>query len=135
MRHSPASRHLARIALVTAAVLVTAHVSTAVAARYISLVSSSPVKDSHVMTAPREIRLTFSGPVDVKKAGVELLAADNKVISLDSLRAVVDSPRVAVAKIVGPVAGGTYTVKWKATAADGALGSGSFSFMYMASSK
>ena len=124
-----------RLGVLTAAVLGTAHVSTAVAARHIGLASSTPAKDSHVMAAPKEIRLTFSGPVDVKKASVELVAVDNKAITLDSLRAVVDSPKVAVAKVLGTVSGGTYTVKWKAVAADGALGSGSFNFMYMASGK
>ena len=101
---------------------------------HIRLVSSTPAKDSHLMTAPKEIRLTFSGPVDVDKASVEMISAANKPVTLDSLRAVVDSPTVAVVKIPGVLAGGTYTVKWKAIAADGAPGSGSFSFMYMAPS-
>ena len=83
------------------------------------------------MTPVREIRLTFTGPVNVATASVEMLTADSKPIALDSLRAVVDSPRVAVARVPGTLAGGTYTVKWNAVAADGAKGSGSFSFMYM----
>jgi methionine-rich copper-binding protein CopC len=102
------------------------------AARHIGLASSSPAKDSHVMKAPTEIRLTFTGPVDVQKAGVELLTADNKAVGLEPLQAVADSARVAVAKISAPLPGGKYTVRWKATAADGAAGSGSFGFMYMA---
>ncbi len=102
---------------------------------HISLVSSTPAKDSHVMTAPREIRLTFSGNIDVTKASLELAAADGRTVTLDSLRAVVDSPKVAVAKITGKLASGTYTAKWNAVAADGAKGSGDFSFMYMSMSK
>ena len=98
---------------------------------HIGLASSTPAKDSHVMTPVKEIRLTFTGPVNVATAGVDLLSADGKPVALDSLRAVVDSPRVAIAKIPGTLAGGTYTVKWKAVAADGANGSGSFNFMYM----
>lgn len=101
---------------------------------HISLVSSTPAKDSHIMTAPKEIRLTFSGPIHVAKASVEMVSADSKSVALDSLRAVVDSAHVAVAKIPAPLPGGTYTVRWKAVAADGAAGSGSFSFMYMAPS-
>jgi methionine-rich copper-binding protein CopC len=102
------------------------------AARHIGLASSSPAKDSHLMKAPTEIRLTFTGRIDVTKASVELLTADSKPVALDSLRAVPDSVRVAVARIVAPLPGGTYTVRWKAIAADGAAGSGSFGFMYMA---
>lgn len=99
---------------------------------HIGLRSSVPAKDAHLTTAPTEIRLTFTGIIDVSKASVELVAAENKPIALDSLRAVPDSNRVAVAKIVAPLPGGTYTVRWKAIAADGAAGSGAFNFMYMA---
>lgn len=106
-------------------------VSALAAAVHIGLASSVPAKDAHLMTAPTEIRLTFTGPVDVTKASVELQASDSKPVTLDSLRAVADSSRVAVAKITGALAGGTYTVNWTAVARDGAAGSGSFSFMYM----
>ena len=119
--------------LAAAAVLAaTLMVAPAAARVHIGLASSSPAKDSHLMTAPAEIRLTFTGRVDVAKAGVELIAPDNRPVALDSLRAVPDSNRVAVAKVVGKLAGGTYTVRWHAVAADGAEGRGSFQFMYMA---
>lgn len=87
------------------------------------------------MTAPTEIRLTFTGTINVAKASVELVTADNKAVTLDSLRAVPDSARVAVAKITGALSTGTYTVRWKAVAADGAAGAGSFNFMYMSMAK
>ena len=102
--------------------------------RHIGLASSVPAKDSHVTAPVREIRLTFTGRIDVTKAGVDLLTAEGKAVALDSLRAVLDSPRVAVARVPGSLAAGTYTVKWRAVAADGANGSGSFNFMYMPSS-
>lgn len=98
---------------------------------HIGLASSSPAKDSHVMAAPSELRLTFTGRVDVAKAGVDLLTANGQTIALDSLRAVVDSPKVAVAKVAGAMAGGIYTVRWHATAADGAAGKGEYSFTFM----
>ena len=118
---------------VIAAVLVFSSPAPALSAVFhISLRSSVPAKDSHVMAAPTEVRLTFSGAIDVSKASVELTNAENKPVALESLRAVADSNQVAVTKIKAPLAGGTYTVNWKAVAADGAAGSGSFSFMYMA---
>ena len=117
------------------AVMGTAAFMPASAYPHISLVSSTPTKDSHVMTAPREIRLTFSGRIDVAEASLELTAADGKTVALEALRAVVDSPKVAVAKITGKLASGTYTAKWNAVAADGAKGSGDFSFMYMSMMK
>jgi methionine-rich copper-binding protein CopC len=117
------------------AVIGTAAFMPSSALPHIALVSSTPAKGAHVMTAPSEIRLTFSGTIDVAKAGLELASADGKTVALDSLRAVVDSPNVAVAKITGKLASGTYKVKWNAVAADGAKGSGDFSFKYMSMMK
>ena len=127
----PAVRRLAAVAALGFAVAALA-VSPAVAARHIGLASSTPAKDSHITTAPTEIRLTFTGRIDVKTAGIELIAPDSSKVAVDSLRAVPDSNRVAVSKINGKLKGGTYTVRWNAIAADGAAGKGSFTFMYMA---
>lgn len=112
--------------------LLASAVAPARAAWHIGLQSSVPAKDAHLMTAPTEIRLTFTGPVDVKKASVQVSGPGNQMLALDSLRAVADSPRVAVARIAGKMAGGNYRVKWTAIAADGAEGEGTFGFMYMA---
>ena len=86
------------------------------AVRHIALANASPAKDAHVMTPVREIRLTFY----------------SSRVKLSALDAVPDSARVAVAKVSLPLKNGTCTVQWKAVAADGAAGSGSFNFMYMA---
>lgn len=135
--HSRIFRNLRRTASLAAgmAVMGTAAFMPANAYRHISLVSSTPTKDAHVMTAPREIRLTFSGTIDVAKASLELTAADGKTVTLEALRAIVDNSMVAVAKITGKLVSGTYTAKWNAVAADGAKGSGDFSFMYMSMMK
>lgn len=69
------------------------------------------------------------------RASLELAVADGGTVTLDSLRAVVDSPRVVVATITGKLASGTYAAKWHAVAADGAKGSGDFSFMSMSMMK
>ncbi len=133
---SHATRRLGRFAALSgfalgAIALTSPAISTLGAAVHIGLASSVPAKDAHLMTAPTEIRLTFTGPIDVSKAGVELVTSDAKPVALDSLRAVTDSPRVAVARITGTMAGGNYTVKWNAVARDGAKGAGSFAFMFM----
>lgn len=115
-----------------AALVVAPSVSPLAAALHIGLASSVPAKDAHLMTAPTEIRLTFTGKVDVAKAGLELLGPGGTLVATDPLRAVAESNRVAVAKITAKMTSGLYTVKWRAVAADGAQGSGSFTFMYMA---
>ena len=127
----PALRRLAAVAALGLTIAAMA-VSPAAAARHIGLAGSTPAKDSHITTAPTEIRLTFTGRIDVKTAGIELIAPDSSKVAVDSLRAVPDSNRVAVSKINGKLKGGTYTVRWNAIAADGAAGKGSFTFMYMA---
>ena len=114
------------------ALVVALPITGARAARHIGLTSSVPAKDSHVMKQVKEVRLTFSGTIDVSKASVELIGADSARIAVEPLQAVTDSARVAVSKVVGSLQSGTYTVRWKAVAADGAAGSGSFTFMYMA---
>lgn len=132
LRAGRCGRGAALFVFAVATVVITSPGASALAAAvHIGLASSVPAKDAHLMTAPTEIRFTFTGPIDVSKAGAELLASDGKPVALEALRAVTDSPRVAVAKITGAVASGNYTVKWNAVAADGAKGSGSFGFMYM----
>lgn len=126
---------LRMLAGVAAGVLLAIPMTNVGAVRHIRLVSSTPAKDAHVMTPVREIRLTFSGKIAVSTASVELLAADSTRVKLSALAAVSDSDRVAVAKVSQPLKNGTYTVQWKAVAADGAAGSGSFTFMYMAAKK
>lgn len=131
-RHRASLRVLAGL---TTGLLLALPMTNAGAVRHIRLVSSSPAKDAHVMTPVREIRLTFSGKIAVSTASVQLLAADSTRVKIGALAAVSDSDRVAVAKVSQPLKNGTYTVQWKAIAADGAAGSGSFSFMYMAEKK
>ncbi len=110
-------------------------VATVGAARHIGLASSNPAKDAHVMGPLSELRLTFTGKIDVSKASVELVASDSSKVPVEALREVADSNRVAVAQIKGALRNGNYTVQWKAVASDGAAGSGSFGFMYMGAKK
>ena len=131
MKSSHALARARAFVAVAVAVLLTSAFTYAGHRFHIGLASSVPAKDSHVTTSLKEIRLTFTGRIDVTKAGADLLTADGKTVALDSLRAVVDSPKVAVVHVVGPMTAGNYTVKWRAVAADGANGSGSFGFMYM----
>src|SRR5687768_13316478 len=83
-----------------------ATVTPALAYVHINLASSVPAKDSHVTQAPSEIRLTFSGTIDVTRAKLELLSADGKTVAVEPLRAVPDSVRVAVSRVTGNLAAG-----------------------------
>ena len=122
----------ATLALVAAGALApVGPVTQALAAVHINLSSSVPARDSHVTTPLREIRLRFSGTVDVTRAHVRLLGSDGRAVSLGALTAVADSSTVAVSRVSGALAAGNYTVEWDAVAADGAQGEGAFNFMHM----
>lgn len=107
-------------------------VSALGAARHLSLVSSVPAEDAQLTTAPTEIRLAFSGPVEASKVEITLVGPDKRPVSLKGAQAVERYRHMAVAAITGTVmANGKYTVRWRTVAADGDPASGSFSFMYM----
>ncbi len=128
-------RRIASVAgagLLLAALVVALPLSPLRALRHFGLASSAPAKGAHLMAAPAEIRLTFTASINPAKTGIDLLGPDKAPVAMDSVRAVVDSPQVAIAKITGKLAGGAYTVRWKAVAVDGESGAGSFTFMYMA---
>ena len=64
LRRIPCNRYVSAIAG-TGLLAVTVAATPAAARLHIGLASSTPAKDSHVTTAPRELRLTFTGTIDV----------------------------------------------------------------------
>lgn len=129
------SRRIASVSgvgLFLAALVMALPLSPLRAVRHFGLASSAPAKRAHLMAAPAEIRLTFTASINPARTGIDLIGPDHAPVAMDSVRAVVDSPQVAIARITGKLAGGAHTVRWKAVAADGESGAGSFTFMYMA---
>ena len=62
------------IAALAAALAIASRPASLSAALHIGLVSSVPAKIAHVTTPPSELRLTFSGPIDVKVLAIGAVA-------------------------------------------------------------
>ncbi|HTK54800.1 MAG TPA: copper resistance protein CopC [Gemmatimonadaceae bacterium] len=95
-------------------------------AKHATLVSSEPAANSRLATAPTQIRLVYSEPIEGKLAKVSLVPASGTPIVL---RAGGDPRDVhAVIAPVDALSAGTYKVEWRVVSADGHPVDGSFSF-------
>ena len=114
-----------RLALLT---LLSASAALAIlpSAKHATLVSSEPAANSRLATAPTQIRLVYSEPIEGKLAKVSLVPASGTPIVL---RAGGDPRDVhAVIAPVDALSAGTYKVEWRVVSADGHPVDGSFSF-------
>jgi copper transport protein len=92
------------------------------------LVSSSPGSGEVVPTAPTELRLIFSEPLETRYTGLDLLDADGRALLVDGGQRAADDPYALVTTLEG-LADGTYTVNWRAlSAADGHVTQGFITF-------
>ncbi|MCA0376053.1 MAG: copper resistance protein CopC [Gemmatimonadetes bacterium] len=90
------------------------------------LKSSLPAAGASV-AAPKELRLTFSEGLELKMSRVSLWQGTTDTHALGELTA--DGGETLVARVVKPLAKGTYTVKFTVAGEDGHPMSGSFTFM------
>jgi putative copper export protein/methionine-rich copper-binding protein CopC len=90
---------------------------------------STPADSARLSTVPSQIRLRFSGAVELAFTTLELIDPDGRPIPLDQPLHPGDSAAVILARVGRLVAPGTYTVRWRTAAADGHPLTGSFSFV------
>lgn len=90
---------------------------------------STPADSARLAAVPSEIRLRFSGPVELTLTTLELIGPDGRPIPLDQPRHPGDSAAIVIARIVPLTTPGTYTVRWRTAAADGHPLSGTFIFV------
>lgn len=108
--------------------LLSASVALAVlpSAKHATLVSSEPAANSRLASAPTQVRLVYSEPIEGKLAKVSIVPASGTTIVL---RAGGDPRDVhAVIAPVDALSAGTYKVQWRVVSADGHPVDGSFSF-------
>ncbi len=91
------------------------------------LVSASPAANRHLAVAPVEISVTFNENVTLALSKLTLLNATRQPVALDSLRS--GDSKTFMAKTIGKLAAGRYTVKWQAAGSDGHPMRGEFSFV------
>jgi copper transport protein len=113
-----------RLALLGAAL--GALIAPSAALAHVTLVSSDPVTQSRLDTAPKEIRLRFNQPVTITSNAIQVLAPDGTVLSGTAKTA--DRGYVVVAPVSRLVDGHGYTVRWRVIGGDGHSPAGVFTF-------
>jgi putative copper export protein/methionine-rich copper-binding protein CopC len=88
---------------------------------------SRPADGDTLLSAPTEIRLRFSSPVEALYTGLTLLGPDGTPIALPQLSAA-DGQREFAVELPERMPAGSYTVQWRTVAADGHVIEGSFGF-------
>lgn len=102
-------------------------VAFASALPHAKLKSSLPSAGTTV-TAPKELRLTFSEKVELKIAKVTLLRGTEEVAVLGDVAADAQAPETVVIPVMKPLAAGSYTVKYRVAGSDGHPMGGSYVF-------
>jgi putative copper export protein/methionine-rich copper-binding protein CopC len=98
---------------------------------HIALERSSPAKDAHLATAPREVRLRFNGSVEPRYTSVRILDPRGVDVQMSILSVVPGTSNrefVAMPTTSAFQIAGVYTVEWKSAGADGHIITGSYSF-------
>jgi methionine-rich copper-binding protein CopC len=93
----------------------------------LQVVSRSPAKDQ-MTSFPRQIHLTFNGPIKPASAQVDLLDPDGRRIRLAGPTEAKDGLTVTPEPTGGPPVDGPYELSWKAQSAAGSQGSGRYTF-------
>lgn len=94
------------------------------------LVSASPAANGHLAVAPVEISVTFNENLTLALSKLTLLNATRQPVALDSLRSGSGGDsKTFLARTIGTLAAGRYTVKWQAAGSDGHPMRGEFSFV------
>ena len=89
------------------------------------LVRSTPAPGSRLTTAPRELTLQFSEPLDTTPT-IELVDGNDRPVQLAGV--VLDDGATRADAAVPPLADGVYQVTWRVTALDGHTTEGEFAF-------
>lgn len=98
------------------------------AVRHGALRRSTPAKGAVLRRVPRELRLTFTEPVERAVARLTLAHANGQLVALGTITVPADSASQLVAAIQGEMTAGRYTVRWQVAGADGHPVRGDFTF-------
>jgi copper transport protein len=115
-----------RVTVVLIAILVTLFGWQGTASAHASLASSNPADGAVLETAPTELVLNFTEPVDPVDDSVRLLSGDGTPIDIDDADQTLGDTTLRVA--LPDLDDGTYAVGWSAVSADSHPISGAFLF-------
>src|SRR5690606_15988098 len=92
------------------------------------LVRSEPSDSALLTSAPRALRLTFTGAVELALARLTLTGPEGEV-DLGALSLDADSSNILSGPVRGGLVAGRYTVRWQIAGADGHPVRGEFTFV------
>jgi methionine-rich copper-binding protein CopC len=118
-------RHSLRLAIRVAILGLALVVGAAGAYAHAVLDHASPLVGSTVTTAPSEVRMWFTQPLEPRFSGAQLRGPGGKVLGSGSVDAA--DPKQMVIHVYG-LAPGKYTVSWKVLSVDTHRSEGTFSF-------
>jgi putative copper export protein/methionine-rich copper-binding protein CopC len=119
----------ARSAAVVVVLLVAAALIPQPAAAHLYLVRSEPADGARLDAVPRQLRLTFSEPVQLPLTQVELVGPDGEILAISPLALQAADATVLLVDVEAPFRlGGAYAVVWRTTSADGHVVRGRIEF-------
>lgn len=116
------------VALLGAAVALSSPSEAPSAERHFELRSSVPGADSVLPASPETIQLWFSQEPNPTGARIGLANAAGEAIEIGAAALVPDTATSLRAELLEPLAAGSYTISWRAMAADGHVVTGEIPF-------
>ncbi|EJC6252637.1 TPA: CopC domain-containing protein YobA [Klebsiella aerogenes] len=112
----------------SAAVFLSAMLTTASAFAHAHLQQQIPAADSTVSTSPQALTLTFSEGVETTFSGVTLSGPQNKPVATGKLARSDGNKAQLTLPLNEPLAAGEYTVEWHVVSVDGHKTKGQYHF-------
>jgi copper transport protein len=125
-------RHLVRRAVVLSAALVTTWLVLLAGAgqafAHAELVSTKPTNGQRLATAPPEVELAFTEPVDLGLGAVKILDSSGQPVRTGALAHPRGDTSTVLVPVRGELADGVYAVIWQVTSSDSHPVRGTFTF-------
>lgn len=112
----------------SAAVFLSAMLTTASAFAHAHLQQQIPAADSTVSVSPQALTLTFSEGVELSFSGVTLSGPQNKPVATGKLARSDGNKAQLTLPLNEPLAAGEYTVEWRVVSVDGHKTKGQYHF-------
>lgn len=112
----------------SAAVFLSAMLTTASAFAHAHLQQQIPAADSTVSVSPQALTLTFSEGVEISFSGVTLSGPQNKPVATGKLARSDGNKAQLTLPLNEPLAAGEYTVEWHVVSVDGHKTKGQYHF-------
>ncbi|MFZ6047553.1 copper homeostasis periplasmic binding protein CopC [Pseudomonas sp. CR3202] len=113
--------------MLTCLILLGALMGAPAALAHAHLVNEIPAANSSV-SAPTELRLTFSEGVEAAFTKVSIRAADGTVIMISAIAADPNDHKVLIVTLTQPLPVGEYEVEWRAVSVDTHQSNGHYRF-------